>query len=142
MLFLHNRYANLDYPNQFFSSISAPTPTLFFGLRSDEMKDFVDATAFNSEQGNRARKLFAAVVLAALDDAIADDRKYGNGPEQIARWARSRDGREVLSCAGIDPNERVVEGLMEFVAKGIRTSVALSREESERRNAAMEAEAA
>ena len=55
---------------------------------------------------------------------------------------RSRDGREVLSCAGIDPNERVVEGLMEFVAKGIRTSVALSREESERRNAAMDAEAA
>ena len=97
------------------------------------MKDFVDATAFNSEQGNRARKLFAAVVLAALDDAIADDKKYGNGPEQIARWARSRDGREVLSCAGIDPNERVVSGLMEFVGKGVRTSVALSREESERR---------
>ena len=86
------------------------------------MRDFVDASAFNSEQGNRARKLFAAVVLAALDDAIADDKKYGNGPEQIARWARSRDGREVLSCAGIDPNERVVGGLMEFVAKGVRTS--------------------
>ena len=100
------------------------------------MKDFVDGTAFNNEQGNRARKLFAAVVLAALDDAIADDKKYGNGPEQIARWARSRDGREVLSCAGIDPNERVVSGLMEFVGKGVRTSVALSREESERRNAA------
>ena len=107
------------------------------------MKDFVDASAFNTEQGNRARKLFAAVVLAALDDAIADDRKYGNGPEQIARWARSRDGREVLSCAGIDPNERVVSGLMEFVAKGVRTSVALSRAESERRNAASDhAEAA
>ena len=88
------------------------------------MTDFVDGTAFNSEQGNRARKLFAAVVLAALDDAIADDKKYGNGPEQIARWARSRDGREVLSCAGIDPNERVVSGLMEFVSKGVRTSVA------------------
>eukprot|EP01025_Chloroclados_australasicus_P044613 TRINITY_DN48478_c0_g1_i1.p2 TRINITY_DN48478_c0_g1~~TRINITY_DN48478_c0_g1_i1.p2 ORF type:complete len:104 (-),score=22.86 TRINITY_DN48478_c0_g1_i1:22-333(-) len=77
------------------------------------MSDFVDGTAFNHEQGNRARKLFAAVVLAALDDAIADDKKYGNGPEQIARWARSRDGREVLSCAGIDPNERVVKGMME-----------------------------
>ena len=77
----------------------------------------------------------AAVVLAALDDAIADDKKYGNGPEQIARWARSRDGREVLSCSGIDPNERVVKGLMEFVSKGVRTSVALSREESERRHA-------
>ena len=52
------------------------------------MRDFVDGSAFNYEQGQRARKLFAAVVLAALDDAIADDKKYGNGPEQIARWAR------------------------------------------------------
>ena len=33
--------------------------------------DFVDSNAFNFEQGQRARKLFAAVVLAALDDAIA-----------------------------------------------------------------------
>ena len=105
------------------------------------MGEYVDATAFNYEQGSRARKLFAAVVLAALDDAIADDKKYGNGPEQIARWARSRDGREVLTCAGIDPNERVVNGLMEFVGRGVRTSVALSREESERRNAELEAEA-
>ena len=109
--------------------------------KENEMIDFVDGTAFNNEQGNRARKLFAAVVLAALDDAIADDKKYGNGPDQIARWARSRDGREVLSCAGIDPNERVVSGLMEFVGKGVRTSVALSREESERRNAAAAAQA-
>jgi len=99
------------------------------------MVDFVDGTASNFEQGQRARKLFAAVVLAALDDAISDDKKYGNGAEQIARWARSRDGREVLSCAGIDPNERVVKGLMDFVGKGVRTSVALSREESERRHA-------
>ena len=105
------------------------------------MFDAADGTAFTHEQGARARKLFAAVVLAALDDAIADDKKYGNGPEQIARLARSRDGREVLSCAGIDPNERVVSGLMEFVAKGVRTSVALSREESERCNAAAAAEA-
>jgi hypothetical protein len=100
------------------------------------MKDFVDGKAFTNEQGDRARKLFSAVVLAALDDAIQDDKRYGNGPEQIARWARSRDGREVLSCAGIDPNERVVSGLTDFVGKGIRTSVALSREESERRQQA------
>ena len=100
------------------------------------MRDFVDGTAYNSEQGNRARKLFAAVVLAALDDAIADDKKYGNGPEQIARWARSRDGREVLMCAGIEPTERCVKGMMEFVGRGVRTSVALSREESERQQAA------
>ena len=102
------------------------------------MKEAIDSTAYNNEQGNRARKLFAAVVLAALDDAIADDKKFGNGPDQIARWARSKEGREELTCAGIDPNERVVQGLMDFVAKGVRTSVALSREESERRHAAEE----
>jgi Family of unknown function (DUF6280) len=110
--------------------------------RTTTMVDIVDGTAFNFEQGQRARKLFAAVVLAALDDAIADDKKYGNGPDQIARWARSKDGREVLSCAGIDPNERVVKGLMEFVGKGVRTSVALSREEAERRHTLEQAEAA
>ena len=90
-------------------------------------------------QRNRAftfKPKFAAVVLAALDDAIADDKKYGNGPEQIMRWARSRDGREVLMCAGIEPNERCIQGMVEFVNRGIRTSVALSREESERQAAA------
>ena len=96
------------------------------------MFDYVDEVAFTNDQGARAQKLFAAVVLAALDDAIADDKKYGNGPDVIARWARSRDGREVLMCAGIDPNERTVKGMMEFVRRGVRTSVALSREESER----------
>jgi len=139
----HGRHDEEETPNR-------PATGRFGGRRKtqdrddkdDEMADFVDSTAFNYEQGQRARKLFAAVVLAALDDAIADDKKYGNGPEQIARWARSRDGREVLSCAGIDPNERVVKGLMEFVSKGVRTSVALSREESERRHALEQAEAA
>ncbi|MFS4438524.1 DUF6280 family protein [Paracoccaceae bacterium GXU_MW_L88] len=103
------------------------------------MFDDIDQTAFSNEQGQRSQKLFAAVVLAALDDAIADDKKYGNGEEVIARWARSRDGREVLTCAGIEPNERTVKGMVEFVSRGVRTSVALSREESERR---AEAEAA
>ena len=36
----------------------------------------------------------------------------------------------------MDPNERVVSGLMSFVENGVRTSVALSREESERRSQA------
>mgnify|MGYP000038014549 FL=1 len=132
----HGCHSKREPPNQIRTGIKALTRGLQEQKKGNMMRDFVDGTAFNNEQGNRARKLFAAVVLAALDDAIADDKKYGNGPEQIARWARSRDGREVLSCAGIDPNERVVGGLMEFVGKGVRTSVALSREESERRNAA------
>ena len=35
------------------------------------MFDYVDDAAINNDQGKRAQKLFAAVVLAALDDAIA-----------------------------------------------------------------------
>lgn len=103
------------------------------------MFDTIDNSAFVNDQGKRSAKLFAAVVLAALDDAIADDKKYGNGVETIARWARSRDGREVLMCASIEPTERCVKGMMDFVSRGVRTSVALSREESERQAAAKEA---
>ena len=132
---LHGCHSKDDTPNQTKVVTSTEREKDKSKNRIASMLDSIDSTAFNFEQGQRARKLFAAVVLAALDDAIADDKKYGNGPDQIARWARSRDGREVLSCAGIDPNERVVKGLMEFVAKGVRTSVALSREESERRHA-------
>jgi hypothetical protein len=93
--------------------------------KDDEMRDFVDGTAFNFEQGNARANCLPLWFWPRLDDAIADDKKYGNGPEQIARWARSRDGREVLSCAGIDPNERVVNGLMALWPR-VRTSVALS----------------
>ena len=92
------------------------------------MFDAADLQSFTNDQGARARKLFAAVVLAALDDAIMDQRKNGSGVENIARWARSKDGREVLSCAGIDPNERTVAGMMSFVGRGVRTSVALRGE--------------
>ncbi|MEL6570198.1 MAG: DUF6280 family protein [Pseudomonadota bacterium] len=96
------------------------------------MRNFAESITFNAEQGTRANRLFSAVVLAALDDAIADDKKYGNGPEQIARWARSRDGRDVLSCAGIDPNELVVKGLVDFVVEGQRTSIATARPDRKR----------
>ena len=83
------------------------------------------------QAGDRLQKLWAAVVLAALDDAIAEDRKFRDGQAYIARWARSRDGREVLSNAGIEPSERVVEGLQAFVAQGVLTSRALTRETQE-----------
>ena len=58
------------------------------------MFDYVEEVAFTNDQGARGQKLFAAVVLAALDDAIADDKKYGNGPVgAIARRPRSADVR-------------------------------------------------
>ena len=65
MLKMHIRYAKLDYPNRFFWFISAPTPKENVKLRSDEMEDIADAKAFNAEQGHRARKILAAIVLAA-----------------------------------------------------------------------------
>ncbi|MFT5799374.1 MAG: hypothetical protein ACI84R_003448 [Candidatus Azotimanducaceae bacterium] len=73
------------------------------------------------------QRLFSSVVLAALDDAIADENRHGNGIVNIARWAQSRDGQIVLTCAGIEPNQRCVEGLKNFVQNGIKTSAALSR---------------
>jgi len=38
------------------------------------------------------QQLFASVVLAAIDDAIVDERKRGNGADSIGHWAQSRDG--------------------------------------------------
>ena len=73
------------------------------------------------------QKLFASIVLAAIDDAIVEEKKYGDGADGIARWARSHDGQLVLRCAGIEPGQHVVDGLQNFVRDGIRTSCALSR---------------
>ncbi len=87
--------------------------------------------AWRNDQDARVRKMFVAVVLTALDDAIVEKDKNGGGEQQIGHWARSRDGREILSLAGIDPNERVVKGLVEFVRRGIKTSTALRRSEAE-----------
>ena len=84
----------------------------------------MDMNAFTDEQGRRARKLFSAVVLAALDDAIAEQKKSGTGVDAIGAWARSADGRIILNNAGIDPNERTVKGMMAFVERGIKSTVA------------------
>jgi hypothetical protein len=91
------------------------------------MFDEMDALAWGRAQGERARKMFSAVVLAVLDDAVRDEKKLGEGAgvDSVVRWARSKDGRLVLSCAGIDPTERAVQGLAEFVKRGERVSSAL-----------------
>lgn len=84
--------------------------------------------AYTLEQSKRARNLFSAVVLAVLDDAVNEQNRSGEGTEIIARWARSHDGRTVLSCAGIDPSERVVQCMKSFVTNRRRSSVSLFRE--------------
>jgi hypothetical protein len=88
-----------------------------------------------AEQASRLQKLYAAVVLAAIDDAIKDEKASGRGAENIARWANSRDGREVLLKAGIEPGSRAVSGLCRFVRGGKPTSQALSRENAARARA-------
>ncbi len=97
------------------------------------MFDEMDALAWGRAQGERARKMFSAVVLAVLDDAVRDEKKLGDGAgvESVVRWARSKDGRLVLSCAGIDPTERAVQGLAEFVKRGERVSSALRLNDGE-----------
>lgn len=96
------------------------------------MFDDMDALAWGRAQGERARKMFSAVVLAVLDDAVRDEKKIGPGAgvESVTRWARSKDGMLVLTCAGIDPTERVVDGLAEFVRRGERVSSALRLSDS------------
>lgn len=88
--------------------------------------------AISRVQARRARRLFAEVVLAALDEAIEADRGMGIGGRMIEKWARSQDGKEILLCAGIPFSERVVEGLKRFVEGGVPVSVALTEEQRER----------
>ena len=76
------------------------------------------------------QKLFASVVLTALDDAITNQDANGNGEDIITRWAKSRDGQIVLTCAGIEPSQRCIEGMRNFVRQGIKTSSALARTHS------------
>ena len=83
-------------------------------------------------QARRARRLFAEIVLAALDEAVEADKGMGIGGKMIERWARSQDGKEILLCAGITFSERAVEGLVRFVEGGVPVSIALSEEQRDR----------
>ena len=80
----------------------------------------------NAEQAARMRAMWSAVVLTSLNDAIRhtaieSKKDKGRALKYIARWANSRNGREVLSLAGINPGKRTTEGLAAFAAKGVPT---------------------
>ncbi|MEL6264524.1 MAG: DUF6280 family protein [Pseudomonadota bacterium] len=84
----------------------------------------LDEIGMANKQGARCRKLFAAVVLAALDDAVKEQKEAGTGVQSIADWARTRDGKMILSNAGLDLSERTIGLLQDFVARGIRPAAA------------------
>jgi len=79
------------------------------------------------EQAERMRAMWSAVVLTSLNDAIRhtaiESKKHkGRALKTLTLWANSRDGREVLSLAGIDPDKRVTDCMLAFAAKGVLTT--------------------
>ena len=46
----------------------------------------------------------------------------GRALKTLTLWANSRDGREVLSLAGISPDKRTTECMVAFAAKGVPTT--------------------
>ena len=87
----------------------------------------------NAEQATRTRAMWSAVVLTAINDAIrhtARKSKKHKGPalNSLALWANSRDGRDVLSLAGIDPDKRVTDSMVAFAVKGVPTTMQRKRE--------------
>ena len=78
----------------------------------------------NADQASRMRAMWSAVVLTSINDAIRHDAREskkhkGRALNNLALWANSRNGREVLSLAGINPDKRVTECMIAFAAKGV-----------------------
>ena len=91
--------------------------------KNTHMTHIEDKVLYGGVDGTRQ----AILALRSLRDALAGEHE---GTVSV-KW----DGAPAI-FAGIDPNERCISGMVEFVNRGIRTSVALSREESERQAAA------
>jgi len=87
----------------------------------------------NADQAARMRTMWSAVVLTSLNDAIrhtaTESKKHkGRALKTLTLWANSRDGREVISLAGINPDKRVTDCMLAFAAKGAPTKQPRKRE--------------
>ena len=81
----------------------------------------------NLYHATRIRAMWSAVVLTAINDAIRhtvkESKKHkGRALKDLALWANSLNGREVLDMAGIDPDKRVTDCMVAFAAKGVTTT--------------------
>jgi hypothetical protein len=70
------------------------------------------------------RDMWSAVALTSLNDAIRhasreSKKNKGRALKTLELWANSRDGREVLSMAGIDPDKLVTDCMVAFAVKGV-----------------------
>ena len=87
----------------------------------------------NAEQATRTRAMWSAVVITAIDDAIRHAAREpkehkGRALKNMALWANSRNGRDVISMAGIDPDKRVTDCMVAFAAKGVKTTTRRKKE--------------
>ena len=78
------------------------------------------------------RAMWSAVALTSLNDAIRHaprepKKNKGRALKTLTLWANSRDGREVISLAGIDPDKRVTECMVAFAVKGVPTTTRRKR---------------
>ena len=81
----------------------------------------------NADQAARMRTMWSAVALTGINDAIRhtareSKKNKGRALNSLALWANSRNGREVLSLAGIDPDKCTTDGMLAFEAKGVPTT--------------------
>ena len=86
----------------------------------------------NAEQAARMRVMWSAVALTSLNDAMRhasreSKKNKGRAVKTLTLWANSRDGREVLSLAGIDPDKCVTECMVAFAVKGVPTTTRRKR---------------
>ena len=87
----------------------------------------------NAEQATRTRAMWSAVVLTAINDAIRHTarepkKNKGRALNTLTLWANSRDGRKVISLAGINPDKRVTDAMVAFAVKGVPTTMQRKRE--------------
>ena len=78
----------------------------------------------NADQAARMRDMWSAVALTSLNDAIRhasreSKRNKGRALKTLELWANSRDGRDVLRMAGIDPDKRTTDCMLAFAVKGV-----------------------
>ena len=92
-----------------------------------------EESANRDEQAARMRTMWSAVVLKSLNEArrhtATESKKHkGRALKTLTLWANSRDGREVISLAGINPDKRVTDCMLAFAAKGVSTKQPRKRE--------------
>jgi len=81
----------------------------------------------NADQATRTRAMWSAVVITAINDAIRHaarepNKHKGRALNTLALWVNSRNGRDVISMAGLDPDKRVTDCMVAFAAKGVTTT--------------------